>query len=982
MTTFAFVCRSADPTQTLHLTREAEALAIVGHQVDIYAPTWPALAEEITQPRVRLIRLGKAPRAHRFSLAAIWFWVHTCITIALAQFRRRYHVIQVSGSTGVFVYTVFVARLLGAKIVLNTNEARPERVMIDGSVKRDSLAARFAVIIEQFIVDSVDHVVVTTEPLRGRYISRGCPPEKISVIYRAPEDRRFTHPLGVVRHADIADRFLVVARADQAADADFTVAINAIAASRLRVPTILLWIACPEEMHADLSAQIRRLDLAKYVLVQGPLQSADIPAFIAQADADLVTTPRDSLTDLLIPEGVFEGLTVGTPTIAVRTQATQYYFDSKALLVYDNIDDLTDRLVWLAGHRDARDTMKAHTRELIAQTHWSRERHRYIALMLALATSDITTERNPADAAGFTRASKRRSAVTHDYRSAVKARAQVNNNLIDDDLRTTTQMLPLRLTPLSQEWRAGRQFRMRLSAWASRGAAAVLLFGIPIVASNPSTAAKIITAIMFAAVIVVMLLLPPGEAAIILAMYFVTQRWLFLHFPPEGILGRVIVYLGTALQLIIFAGFCLRAIIQQRPLLRSGFILWPASLYVVVSVISAFVNHVSPSVLMLGTEHTLHNLIFVVLIAEDLPTPQQLRRYVGVVIAVLDLFGVVSIIKTTIGFHTLGLRAPEWFSWLNPSTIPVSVIEPDADSYAFLLNFGILLALAVFVSLNSEEQYSSDGTTVSFWLNAQLLGTIAILTLAEMQTGSTENWLGLLGGVIALAFILRGKLRWTAGAYLAVLVMLSLIPFRVVPYGPTSTIASRVVAITNGQIPHNAPITKSITLVEQHPLLGIGPGRFGGTVAYITNSPAYAQYGFVRPKSITSINLFWLHITGETGLIGLGIFLWLMLLAEITIFRAYRNGTHRQWHGITAGVFGIVIAMSIATFFGNALEIDSLSAPFWGLVGIAVALPLSNRPLFAQPAPAVRFEGENVQGGGEQPANASDQTMPAPGGIR
>ncbi|HKD77906.1 MAG TPA: O-antigen ligase family protein, partial [Ktedonobacterales bacterium] len=592
---------------------------------------------------------------------------------------------------------------------------------------------------------------------------------------------------------------------------------------------------------------------------------------------------------------------------------------------------------------------------------WSRERHRYVALLLAIAIADFTAGRAPAEAAGFSLMSRRRSASIRSLRAALATQGidPSASDMFDQELNGDqpapgdSSALPLRLTPLSHEWRAGRQFRMRLGAWLLRAAATALLFGIPIVASHSESFAKVITALMFAAVVGIMVLLPPGEAAIIVALYFVMQRWLFIHFPPEGILGHVIIYLGTALQLIIFAGFCLRAIIQQRPLLRSGFILWPASLYIVISVLSMWFNQVSPSVALLGTEHTLHNLIFVVLIAEDLPTPVQLRRYTGFILAALSLFAALSIVKTGFAFHWLGLHVTSALTFFAATGVPVSVVEPDPNSYAYLLNFGILLALAVFVSLNTEQNDFGDDIQTPTALNVALLGALGLLTIAEFLTASPENWVGLVTGVIALGIIFRGRLWYVVGGFLALLVGLSFVPFSATPGLRAVTLFARVQAIASGQLPHNAPLAKSLDLVLSHPLFGVGPGRFGGTVAFITHSPIYAHYGFSHHNTpITSINLFWLHIAGETGIIGLGIFLWLMFLTERTIWQAYYKGAHRQWHGITAGVFGIVIAMSIATFFGNALEIDSLSAPFWGLVGIAVALPLANRPLITEVMPA------------------------------
>lgn len=975
MTAFAIVSRTTDPTQAPHLAREAEALALAGHVVDVFAPSWPELAQELTHPKVRLRSLGQAPLTG-MGIAAFFFWLRACFTLTLAQFQRRYHVMQITGSTGAFVFTCWIAHLLGAKILLDVTNAGPERLMAASHAQRRSFRVRLAVVMEQLTVDFTDHLITASEPLRVRFLSRGCPPEKINVIYRTPDENLFGQLISVARHPNVAGRFLLVCRDTPGTPTDFLTALHAVAAIRAQIPTILLWISCQDEHRAALEQQVRDLNLRQHVLVQGPLAEVDVPAFISQADANIVATPQNALTDLLLPPALLEGLGLGVPTITARTQATQYYFDPRSILVFDSADaaDLAGRIEWLYNHPDARGKIAQFARELAVQINWSRERHRYVALILALAASDNADVRAPADAAGFTKVARRRGASVRAYASAA---GQVTPALPLEPMleapaipsAQTFQNIPLRLSAPSQEWRAGRRLRMRLGAWTLRTTAALLLFGIPVIAAQVGPAAKIITALMFALVAFLMVLLPSGEAAIIVALYFVAQRALFLHFTPEGYIAPVLVYLGTALQLIIFVSFAFRMIVQQRPLLRSGFVIWPATVYIAISVISAFANHLSLRDAGLGIEHTLHNLIFVVLIAEDLPTPQQLRWYVGFVITGLCGLATITILQTGLAFHWLGITIIS-SSPLFSSSLPVAVIVPDADTYAYLLNFGILLSLAVVVALNVNPNTFGEASQVSRRTNLLLAGATLWLTFALFLTSSSENWLGLIGGLVALIVILRGRLRPVLVGYLAVVLAFSFVAVPNAPGRAPTSVVSDFSAMSQGHYLHNAPLNQSLAVVKDHPLLGVGPGRFGGTVAYITHSPVYAQYGIKLSPAVNSINLFWLHIAGETGVLGLATFAWLLFMTERTIWRAYRKGAYRQWHGITAGVFGIVIAMTLATIFGNALEVDALSAPFWALVGIAVALPIANRPLISETLPALRFQANSD--------SPDDTPMPTP----
>src|SRR5271165_3043246 len=104
MSTVAFICRSPDPHQLLHICRQAEGLVLAQNQVDIFAPEWPALTEALSNRQgIRLRTLGPAPTAGK--LAAFFFWLRALLTLTSAQVRRRYQLIQLVGTTGIFVFS-------------------------------------------------------------------------------------------------------------------------------------------------------------------------------------------------------------------------------------------------------------------------------------------------------------------------------------------------------------------------------------------------------------------------------------------------------------------------------------------------------------------------------------------------------------------------------------------------------------------------------------------------------------------------------------------------------------------------------------------------------------------------------------------------------------------------------------------------------------------------------------------------------------
>jgi glycosyltransferase involved in cell wall biosynthesis len=961
-TPFALVCYAASGALVQATMQQAESLALAGYHVDLYLPATCGVSQAKMHPFVRLRILPGMPDRERASMAASISWLHVCLLMAIAQIQNHYRSIQYSGPVGSGIFTLWLARLLGARIILMVDEARPERIMAETSALHGSFATRYATFIEQLAVDFATHIITTTEPLRARYISRGADPDSLTVIYRLPDPLLYPGPLPVARHPEVAQRFIIAAVAMPDKQGDWATLVRAVASIRTRTPDLLLWILCDQTERQSLDRLVRDLHMTHHILIQDRLSASALPAFLAQADVVIDATLRDPLVDLTLTEPLLGALVLGKPVIAVRSQATFSYFDTQAIMTYEqgDIGELASQLAHLLIEPAILQRMQRHARRAVTQIGWNSESERYVAAMLivsGIVPLDITQEpairppsfvRRRPIAAGQGEIARKRSVMGKARLGVVAYRHSV----------PLSDNLPLRITPLSSQWRVQRRFQMRLGAWTLRGATVALLVGIPLVASSPNIGSKMLTIILFSMVAFLLILLPSGEAAIILALYFVAQRALFIRFPPEGLLGPVLVYMGTALQLLIFASFCIRAIVQQRPLLRSGFVIWPAVAYIGISLFSAFINRVPIVVTFLGIEHTLHNLVFVILIAEDLPTPQQLRRYVITMISILAALASLAIFLSILSLLAIYIHLPLSIHWLLPNSLPVALVEPDADSFAYLLNMGILLTLAVLISLNSPPELSYEDEDVSPLLNILLISIVSVLTLALSQTISVENWLGLLGGTIALIVILRGRLRFTLLGYAGLLILLAWMPVHV-GYGHNYvTIWNRLSRLGQGDLLHHAPLDKTLTVIHDHIIFGVGPGRFGGTVAALTHSPLYTDYHFSLQTTLHSINLYWLHICGETGILGFLTLIWLMAMTAVAIWRVFRQGVNRQWHGITAGVFGILIAMCIATIWDNALEIDSLSAPFWGLVGIAVALPVASRARREPLSPVLRLQGE------------------------
>ncbi|RDV84491.1 O-antigen ligase family protein [Ammonifex thiophilus] len=114
--------------------------------------------------------------------------------------------------------------------------------------------------------------------------------------------------------------------------------------------------------------------------------------------------------------------------------------------------------------------------------------------------------------------------------------------------------------------------------------------------------------------------------------------------------------------------------------------------------------------------------------------------------------------------------------------------------------------------------------------------------------------------------------------------------------------------------------------LQHHPLAGEGWGRFGGAVA--ARSIPGSFY----------VDNFYLKTAAEGGLIGLGVFVWLIVVAWRAAYQVVMRleGNHRLW---AAAYLGGLSAVLLHNTVENVFETPLMSTFFWLLLGVLLSFP-------------------------------------------
>ncbi|MDA8345758.1 MAG: O-antigen ligase family protein [Thermaerobacter sp.] len=125
--------------------------------------------------------------------------------------------------------------------------------------------------------------------------------------------------------------------------------------------------------------------------------------------------------------------------------------------------------------------------------------------------------------------------------------------------------------------------------------------------------------------------------------------------------------------------------------------------------------------------------------------------------------------------------------------------------------------------------------------------------------------------------------------------------------------------------------SKGLQAFLQSPLIGWGPGRFGGSVAHLYGSPVYVLLGLGYNPIIDSQHI---QTLVELGAIGYIAYLWLGIAAVRAGLRLYRQDLDPFWRALGLGLAAGAVGLYIQSFFASLLETHQVIIVFWLLFGM------------------------------------------------
>jgi glycosyltransferase involved in cell wall biosynthesis len=376
--------------------RAAEALAEAGACVEVIC--LKERDEETQRETFHGVHITRLPLRRRrggklsYMLRYGAFILLAGAILAGRTLKRRYDLVHVHNMPDILVFSALIPKLFGAKLVLDLHDPMPELMMTIFGFREESFPVWLLKKFEAWSISFADAVLTTNEAFRKLFLSRGCLPQKISVVMNSPDEEIFQYqePFRQLSTArDAAKPFVIMYHGSLVERHGVDLAVTAVGNLRLKIPGAELRIYGRSTPFLErVLDSVRKSERSGAVRYLGPMKLEQIPAAIRECDVGVIPNRRSAFTEINMPTRIFEYLSQGKPVIAPQTPGIQDYFSPHELVLFDlgKAEDLAAKMEYVFEHPEEMVRMTERGQQVYRDHRWTGEQERLIKLVEGLLT--------------------------------------------------------------------------------------------------------------------------------------------------------------------------------------------------------------------------------------------------------------------------------------------------------------------------------------------------------------------------------------------------------------------------------------------------------------------------------------------------------------------------------------------------------------------------------------------------------------------
>ena len=371
---------------------------------------------------------------------------------------------------------------------------------------------------------------------------------------------------------------------------------------------------------------------------------------------------------------------------------------------------------------------------------------------------------------------------------------------------------------------------------------------------------------------------------------------------------------NTVLGVIAFAYFARKAVKRERPFINT-----PLTLSFLLFLVVAFIS--MKNTVSLGdswhgiTKLLKYGLIFMIC-AEEIRGIEQVKRIVVSMACGVMLTSIDALWQLKFGWDFVRGEAVQ--SCLIELARPTG---PFPNPNVMGIYLGIIAPLIIGLTL-----YYYKSKEFFYWGIVSILASVGIYI-----TFSRGSGLGLFFSVLFLALMRRHKVMLIILAA-ALLIFPFAMPKNIKNWAKISNYNPLVFLLNQDRI---SMYMNTVNMISQHPFIGVGVNTYSKNYGKYKTKEAEA-YAHTLDSAYAQSNFF--QMAGEMGLIGLGLFFWLLWLLFKELLGYYRKLPDAYLKIIALSLIACFIAFLVNGLTESSLYYSRVATMFWFFVGIALSL--------------------------------------------
>lgn len=370
--------------EDIRVKKQCEALISNGYCVTVIClrNNNKADYERINGVRVHRINLRKKRGSKiRYLFEYFAFFILSVIKINQLSLKKNFDIIQVSNLPDFLVFSTFIQKIRGSKIILDMHEITPEFYMSKYKKDERSLTITCLKLIEKLSLKFSDEVITVTEMIRRVFNQRSIPEKNITVIMNTIDDSIVQKRL---KKNDSSFNLVYHGYLDPMYGLD--IAIEGIKEFTKSNSNFKFYIFGDGPHRKYLEMLIYKYRLNRHILLMGSVPHREMMGYLNNMNLGILPIRKDVFTDMSFSTKLGEYIYLRIPVISSDLESTKYYFSEEEIMYFysENPVDLKNRISFAYDNPQIMEDKAAKAFEKYKSIKWSVMKKKYLDLMKLL----------------------------------------------------------------------------------------------------------------------------------------------------------------------------------------------------------------------------------------------------------------------------------------------------------------------------------------------------------------------------------------------------------------------------------------------------------------------------------------------------------------------------------------------------------------------------------------------------------------------